>query len=74
MINFKKYKELNNETKIALLNESIKRLKKNYYDIRSKKVQNLIQSISKRDFKKTTLGGCVFLKKNQDLCLKIEKL
>ena len=74
LINFKKYKELNNETKIALLNESIKRLKKNYYDIRSKKVQNWIQSISKRDFKKTTLGGCVFLKKNQDLCLKIEKL
>ena len=74
LINFKQYKELNNDTKIALINESIKRLKKNYYDLRSKKVQNLIHSLSKPDFKKSTLGGCVFLKKDQNLCLKIEKL
>ena len=41
LINFKKYKELNNDTKIAIINESIKNLK-NYYDLRSKKVMNLI--------------------------------
>ncbi len=74
LINFKEYEELNNDTKIALINESIKRLKKNYYDLRSKKVQNLIQSLSKSDFKKSTLGGCVFLKKDQNICLKIEKI
>ena len=36
-INIKKYKKLNNEIKIAVINQSIKKLKKNYYDIRSKK-------------------------------------
>ncbi len=73
-INYKKYTKLNNETKIALLNESIKRLKKNYYDLRSKKVVNLIMSIDSKDFKKTTLGGCIFFKKGENLCLKHEKL
>jgi hypothetical protein len=71
-INLKKFNELNNEVKIALINESIKILKKNYYDLRSKKVESLIQRIKRRDFKKSTLGGCVFFKKNQNLCLKTE--
>ena len=52
----------------------LKRLKKNYYDLRSKKVVNLIMSIDSKDFKKTTLGGCIFFKKGENLCLKHEKL
>ena len=72
-INLKKYKKLNNEIKIALLNESIKRLKRNYYDLRSKKVENLIKNLNRRDFKRYTLGGCIFSKKNENICLKIEK-
>ena len=73
-INFKKFKELNSDIKIALINESIKKLKKNYYDLRSKKVKNLIHNLEKRDFKRSTLGGCVFFKKNRNLCLKAQKL
>ena len=73
-INFNKYKNLSNDTKMALINESIKKIKKNYYDMRSKKVDNLINSINKRNFKKTSLGGCVFFKKGENLCLKVEKL
>ena len=73
-INFKKYQELANDTKLALINASIKKLRKNYYDMRSKKVANLIESIGKKSFKKSTLGGCIFFKKNNDLCLKVEKL
>ncbi len=73
-INYKKYKELNGEVKIAVINESIKKLKKNYYDLRSKKVKNLINNIEKRDFKKLTLGGCIFFKKDGNLCLKAEKI
>ena len=73
IINLKKYKELNNDVKIALINESIKKLKKNYYDLRSKKVNNLIINIEKKDFKKSTLGGCIFFKKDQNLCLMAEK-
>ena len=74
LINFEKYTELNKDTKIALINESIKKLKRNYYDLRSKKVSNLINNLNKENFKKYTLGGCLFFKKGDNLCLKIEKI
>jgi len=73
-INFSKYQELSHDIKLALINESIKQLKKNYYDLRSKKVANLIVILSKKNFKKSTLGGCIFFKKDNNLCLKVEKL
>ena len=73
-INFKKYQKLTYDVKLALINVSIKKLKKNYYDVRSKKVANLIESLDKKNFKKSTLGGCIFFKKNNNLCLKVEKL
>ena len=73
LINFEKYAELNKDTKIAVINESIKKLKRNYYDLRSKKVGNLINNLNKENFKKYTLGGCLFFKKGDNLCLKIEK-
>ena len=72
-INFKKYQELSHDIKLALINESIKKLRKNYYDLRSKKVANLIDSLNRKNFKKSTLGGCIFFKKNNNLCLKVEK-
>ena len=74
LINFNKYKNLSKDTKIAVINESVKKLKKNYYDLRAKKVDNLIKSIEKREFTKTYLGGCVFFKRGKNLCLKVEKL
>jgi tRNA(Ile)-lysidine synthase len=74
LINFNEYKYLNKDIKIALINESIKKLKKNYYDLRSKKVNNLISNLARKDFKKTSLGGCIFFKKGENLCLKAEKL
>jgi tRNA(Ile)-lysidine synthase len=73
LIDFKKFKKLNDEVKIALINESIKKLKKNYYNLRAKKVNNLINNIQKNNFKKTTLGGCIFILKKGKICLKIEK-
>ena len=73
-INLKKYKRLNFEIKIAVINYSIKQLKKNYYDLRSKKLENLIKNLSNSNFKKATLGGCIFFKKGENLCLKVEKL
>ena len=72
LINYKKFKKHNKEVKIALINESIKRLKKNYYNPRAKKVLNLIKDIEKINFKKNTLGGCIFTLKKDNLCLKIE--
>ena len=73
LINFKKYKDLNNDIKIAVINQSIKQLKSNYYDLRSKKVENLISNLDKKNFKNSTLGGCIFFKKGEYLCLKAEK-
>ena len=73
LINFKKFKKHNKEIKIALINESIKILKKNYYNPRSNKVDNLIKTIDKSDFKKSTLGGCIFVLEKENLCLKLEK-
>ena len=74
LINYNKYKVLSSDIKMAVINESIKKLKKNYYDLRSKKVDNLIRNIEKREFKKISLGGCVFFKKGENLCLKVENL
>ena len=74
LINLKKFKNHNNEIKMAIINTSIKKLKKNYYDSRAKKVTNLIKTINKKGFKKSTLGGCIFFKKGINLCLKNEKL
>ena len=74
LINLKKFKKHNNEIKMAIINASIKKLKKNYYDPRAKKVINLIRAIDKKGFKKSTLGGCIFFKKGINLCLKSEKL
>ena len=58
---------------MAVINESIKSLKQNYYSLRSKKINNLIQNLNKKDFKKSTLGGCIFILKKGNICLKNEK-
>ena len=73
LINFNRYKKLGNEIKMTVVNESIKLLRKNYYDLRSQKVDNLIRNLNKDDFKRHTLGGCIFFKKGDNLCLKVEK-
>ena len=65
--------DLEKKSKIALINKSIKLIKKNYYDLRSRKVENLIKNLNNRGFKNSTLGGCVFFKKGGNLCLKREK-
>ena len=55
--------KLQGEIKIRVINESIKKLKKNYYNPRSRKVLNLIKKIKSNKFKSSTLGGCIFTKK-----------
>ena len=72
-LNFKKFMILNNEIKLRLINDSVKILKKNYYTLRSKKVNNLIKSMKTKKFKKHTLGGCIFYVKKDKLCLIVEK-
>ena len=50
---------------MRVINESIKTLKKNYYNPRSIKVSNLIKNLNKRNFKRSTLGGCLFFLKKR---------
>ena len=73
LIDLKKFIKLNLEIKLKIINESIKKLKKNYYNLRSKKVINLIKNIESRKNHKATLGGCLFLVKKDQLRLKREK-
>ncbi len=73
MINIKKFNQYNLDIKIGIINNSIKKLKKNYYNLRSKKVVNLITSLKSHKFSKATLGGCLFFKEREYLCLKREK-
>ncbi len=72
-IDYKKFRKLNLEVKIKMINRCIKILKKNYYNPRSKKVTFLINAFEKQSFKRATLGGCLFIKKKDVLCLMVEK-
>ena len=58
LINYIKFKSLNNEIKIEIINQSIKKLRDNYYNLRSKKVMNLIKKFDQDKFTQTSLGGC----------------
>ena len=58
---------------MRVINKSIKILKKNYYNPRSKKVINLINFLKTKNFKKSTLAGCIFYMEKDYLCLKTEK-
>ena len=72
-IDFKKFALLNSDLKMQVINKSIKILKKNYYNPRSKKVINLINFFKTKNFQKSTLAGCIFYKEKDYLCLKAEK-
>ena len=73
LINRSKFNDYNKEFKIRLINQSIKIIKKNYYNPRSKKVVKLIEMLDRPNFKKYTLGGCVFLGEKDKICVKREK-
>ena len=73
LIDLKLFGKLNQEFQIKLINASIKMLKKNYYNPRSKKVINLINNINENEITKFTLGGCLFIRKHGQLCLIKEK-
>ena len=73
LIDYRQFKKLNLEVKMQVINKCIKVLKKNYYNLRSKKVNFLLSAIEKQSFKKATLGGCLFFKKKDDLCVIVEK-
>ena len=46
------------------LSDIIKKIGKNYYSVRGKKLANIIEGILKKSFFKATLGGCIIKKVN----------
>ena len=71
-INLKDFLKLREELKIKVINESVKKLRNNYYNPRSKKVINLIRNIEGIKSSSFTLAGCEFYKKRNKLCVKKE--
>ena len=71
-INYEQFKNLEKEIKMRLINESIKKLKRNYYNLRSKKVLYLINKLEEKNIVKLTLGGCIISRENDEISLKIE--
>ena len=65
-INLKKFKKLDTEIKIRTINLSIKNLKKNYYNPRSKKVIYLIKKLEIDKNAKSTLAGCIFVREKRE--------
>ena len=68
----KDFLKLKEELKIKVINESVKKLRNNYYNPRSKKVINLIRGIEGIKSSSFTLAGCEFYKKRNKLCVKKE--
>ena len=73
LIDYNKFKILNTEMQLRLINKSIKDMTKNYYNPRSKKVINLLSNLNSKQFKSSTLGGCIFKNKTDQISLKKEK-
>ncbi len=72
-IDLKRFETLNQEIKIRVINESIKKITKGYYNPRSKKVVNLISNLKKHRSLKATLGGCIIEQDSDKLLFKKEK-
>ena len=73
-IKYNDFQSLNNEMKMKIFEQSIKKLSNMYYSPRSKKIFNLIEQIKKKNSFKQTLGGCLILKeKNQIILIKEKK-
>ncbi len=69
----KKFKSLNEEIKLKIINHAIKIVSKKYYAPRSKKVINLIKNLKVGDSSKFTLGGCLIVKNRDYLVFRKEK-
>ena len=73
ILDFKNLQILDDQIKLRVINYSIKSLRKNYYNPRYKKVDNLIKNLENGKFNKLTLGGCLFTKNRDKLFIKEEK-
>ena len=74
VINLKKFLLENNEIQLKIFSNCIKKISKNYYPPRAKKVLNLLNRIESNQKIKATLGGCVINKDKKNLTISKEEL
>ena len=73
IINLKKFFLENNEVQLKIFSNCIKKISKNYYPPRAKKVLNLLNRIESNQKIKATLGGCVINKDKKNLTISKEE-
>jgi hypothetical protein len=64
----------NNEIQLKIISNCIKKISKNYYPPRAKKVLNLLNRIQSNKNLKATLGGCTIDKHTKNLVISKEEL
>ena len=74
IINLKKFLIENNEIQLKIFSNCIKKISKNYYPPKAKKVLNLLNRINSSKKIKATLGGCVINKDKKNLTISKEEL
>ena len=72
IINLKKFLVENNEIRLKIFSNCIKKVSKNYYLPRAKKVLNLLDRIESSQKIKATLGGCLINKEEKKLTISKE--
>ena len=72
ILNLRGFKQEPKEVRFRIINSIIKKSSGSYYPPRSKKVLNLIKNFQNNNFIKSTLGGCIFVKKNNQLLISRE--
>ncbi len=73
-INSKKFFLENNEIQLKIFSKCIKKVSKNYYPPRAKKVLNLLSRVRSNKSLKATLGGCVVTRGKKNLIISKEEL
>ena len=73
-VNLEKFLLENNEVQLKILNNCIKKISKNYYLSRAKKVLNLLDKVKVNNKLKATLGGCVIERLKNNLIIYKEKI
>jgi tRNA(Ile)-lysidine synthase len=73
-INLRNFLLANNEIQLKIFSNCIKRISKNYYPPRAKKVLNLLSRIESNESLKATLGGCVINRYKKNLTISKEEL
>jgi len=73
-INLKNFLLENQEIQLKIFSNSIKNISKSYYPPRAKKIMNLLNRVKYDKDLKTTLGGCLIRKTNNNLVICKEEL